>query len=268
MEDGMIQLSQALANETVPANTVKLWWLGGAGFAFKTPAGKVLLLDPYLSDAVERLHGFKRMCPSPLAAAEVRCDAVLCTHEHTDHLDPDSLPIIARHNPACVFAGPASSVKGFRELGIKASRIMELQPGVPASLIGIKLHTVRSDHGDLSPDALTPLLDFNGVRVLHSGDTSWLPGRFQPLIDMKPDLLLPCINGNYGNTNHIDAALMTQQAKPQAVIPHHFWMFIEHGGDPAGFLHACRYFCPEAKVTIMRPGEGAAFSREKGLTSL
>jgi L-ascorbate 6-phosphate lactonase len=249
-------LADEIAAATVPAGSVRLWWLAGSGFAFKAAGGQVLLVDPYLSDAVERLHSFKRMCPAPLLPEEVRCAAVLCTHEHGDHLDPDTIPAIARHNPHCQFAGSASCVSGFRKLGIPAASILELPPTGAVRLAGIAVHTVPSDHGDLSPDAITPLLDFGGVRVLHSGDTSWCPGRLQPLVALRPDVLLPCINGTFGNMNHLDAARMTQQVNPRVVIPHHFWLFIEQGGDPAGFLYACRYLCPDVTVRILRPGEG------------
>jgi L-ascorbate 6-phosphate lactonase len=252
----MSPLQTQIEAAAVPAGTVQLWWLGGAGFAFKTAAGRRLLLDPYLSDSVERLHGFKRMMPPPLLPAEVRCDAVLCTHDHTDHLDPDTVPAIARHNPDCVFAGPASCMAGFRAFGIAPERLVELPARGVAEVIGVTVHTVPSDHGDYAADALTPLLDFGGVRVLHSGDTSLCPVRFKPLYDLCPDLLLPCINGNFGNMNATDAAQMAQQAKPHTAIPHHFWLFVEHGGDPAAFLHACTYYCPAVKALVLRPGEG------------
>ena len=73
---------------------------------------------------------------------------------------------------------------------------------------------------------------------------------------MKPDLFLPCINGTFGNMGHIDAARMTQQVGPKIVIPQHFWLFVEQGGDPFGFVQACRYICPETKVVVLRLGEG------------
>ena len=57
--------------------------------------------------------------------------------------------------------------------------------------------------------------------------------------------------------NHIDAARLVQQAKPRYAIPCHYWTFAEQGGgDPAGFLHACKYFCPEVTAMLLRPGEG------------
>ena len=252
----MDSLQTRMGHAAVPAGSVQVWWLGGAGFAFKTAAGQVWLVDPYLTDSVERLFGFKRMCPPPLRPEEARCDVVFCTHDHADHLDIDTLPAIARNNPGCLFAGPASCIKGFRDLGMAPARLVELPVSGRAAVAGVTVHTANSDHGDAAPDAVTSLLDFGGVRVLHSGDTSLCPVRFKPLYDLRPDLLLPCINGNFGNMNHIDAAQMAQQAKPHTVIPHHFWLFVEHGGDPAGFLYACKHFCPEVTPKILKPGEG------------
>jgi hypothetical protein len=28
------------------------------------------------------------------------------------------------------------------------------------------------------------------------------------------------------------------------------------GGDPAGFIHACKHFCPDVEALLLRPGEG------------
>ena len=102
-------MSLSLIDAEVPGGSLGLWWLGQAGFVFKNPGGKTVYIDPYLSDAVERLFGFKRLSAPPIAADEVRADLVALTHEHADHLDPDSVPIIAKNNPKCRFAAP----KGF-----------------------------------------------------------------------------------------------------------------------------------------------------------
>jgi L-ascorbate metabolism protein UlaG (beta-lactamase superfamily) len=68
--------------------------------------------------------------------------------------------------------------------------------------------------------------------------------------------MLPCINGVFGNMGHIDAAMIVQQARPRYAIPCHFGMFAEQGaGDPAGFVYACRHFCPEVAAMVLRPGE-------------
>ena len=74
-----------------------------------------------------------------------------------------------------------------------------------------------------------------------TGDTSLRLGLFRPLMDLRPDLVLPCMNGVFGNMNHIDAARLIQEAGPRYAIPCHYWTFAEQGGgDPGGFIHACK----------------------------
>ncbi len=250
-------LSREIQAAVAPDASVCLWWLGQAGFAFKTPAGQIVYADPYLSDAVERLHGFKRLSLAPIAAEEVSADLVVLTHEHTDHLDPDALPVIARRNPRCRFAGPVGCTEGLQQAGVAPQQRSLLEPGRAHDLGGVVVHAVAADHGDYSPSALTLLLDFAGVRVMLTGDTSLRPGLLRPLIELRPDLLLPCINGVFGNMNHIDAARLVQEVKPRYAIPCHYWTFAEQGaGDPAGFLYACRCFCPEVDARLLKPGEG------------
>ena len=240
----------------VPRGAVRMWWLGQAGFAFKTDRGKIIYADPYLSDAAERLHGFKRLSLAPIAAEDVRTSLVILTHEHTDHLDPDALPVIARNNPECRFAAPIGSEGCLTQAGILPHRRIVLNPNSAHDLGDIVVHTAPADHGDYSPSALVLVLEFGGVRIMLSGDTSLRPELFRPLIDLHPDVVLPCINGVFGNMNHIDAARLVEQAKPRYAIPCHFWTFAEQGGaDPAGFVHACRSVCPDVQAVFLKPGE-------------
>jgi len=240
-----------------------MWWLGQAGFVFKTAAGKIIYLDPYLSDACERLHGFKRLSLAPLRAQDVQADLVLMTHEHTDHLDPDSLPVIARQNPLCQFAGPAGCSDGVRQAQIDHERFILLEPARSYELCGVVIHTVQADHGDLSPTALAMMLDFGAIRIMISGDTSWRPVVFKPLCDLKPHVVITVINGTFGNMNHLDAAMLVQQMRPRFAVPCHFWMFAEQGGcDPGGFVHACGRLCPDVNVRLFTPGEGMTVTQE------
>jgi len=250
------RLGDEIRVSEVPEGSVRMWWLGQAGFAFKTPRGKIVYADPYLSDAVERLFGFKRLCLAPIAAEEVRADLVVLTHEHADHLDPDALPVIARNNPQCRFAGPTGCVEGLAEAGIAAERRILLEPNREYDLDHAVLHTVAADHGDLSASALALVLEFGRVRVLLTGDTSFRPGLFRPLFDLQPDVVLPCINGVFGNMGHVDAARLVQEARPRYAIPCHYWTFAEQGGgDPGGFVYACRHFCPDVQALLLKPGE-------------
>jgi L-ascorbate 6-phosphate lactonase len=252
----MTELWDTMAQTEVPPDAAALWWLGQAGFAIKTPAGKVIYVDPYLSDAVERLFGFKRLSLPAIRAQDVRADMVIITHEHADHLDPDALPTIARNNPRCRFAAPLGCGEGLGNAGIAPDRRILLEPGREHRLDGITVHAVPADHGDLSPTALGLTLDFGAVRILVTGDTAFHPSLFEPLFDRRPDLVLPCINGVFGNMNHLDAARFVAAAKPRFAIPCHYWTFAEQGGcDPAGFIFACKAMSPQTQALLLRPGE-------------
>jgi len=260
----MSPLSQDISTSEVPQGSIRMWWLAQAGFAFKTPAGKVVYVDPYLSDSVERLFGFKRLCVSPMAPEEVRADLVLLTHEHADHLDPDTIPAIDRNNPQCRFAGPSGCAEGFEQAGVAAGRKTFLDPNRAYDLECVSVHTVPADHGDYSTSALGLLLDFGGVRILVTGDTSLRPGLFQPLFDLKPDVVLPCINGGFGNMTHLDAARFVLQAQPRYAIPCHYWTFAEQGaGDPGGFVYTCKQFCPNVHALLLKPGEAFTVYRRE-----
>jgi L-ascorbate 6-phosphate lactonase len=249
-------MNLSMIDAVVPNGSLALWWLGQAGFVLKTPAGRIIYLDPYLSDLAERLFGFKRLSLPPVTADEVRADLVLITHEHADHLDIDAAPIIARNNPACRFVAPSSCTQGLAEAGVAESVRVVIEPNQRYDVDGIVIHTAPADHGDLSAGALCLVIEVDGVRVFCTGDTTFRPVLHKPLADLKPDILLPCINGVFGNMNHIDAAMLAQLVKPRFAIPCHFWTFAEQGaGDPAGFLHACKHYAPETKALLLRPGE-------------
>ena len=147
-------MSLLMLDEAVPHGALAIWWLGQAGFAFKSPAGKIVYLDPYLSDAVERLHGFKRLSLPAITAEEVRADLVVLTHEHTDHLDPDAVPIIARNNPGCRFAAPEGCTQGLIDAGVPPVDRFVMAAQQRYELDSVVIHTVPADHGDFSPSAL------------------------------------------------------------------------------------------------------------------
>jgi len=120
----------------------------------------------------------------------------------------------------------------------------------------VKVVAARSDHGDLSPHALSLFFDFGKTRILFTGDTALNIPLMQPLIGLKPDIFLPCINGRFGNLDGEQAAELTALVSPRIVVPCHFWMFKEHNGDPEAFIQACARRCPEVRVRLLTPGEG------------
>ena len=257
----MATLANTIAARAVPEGSLAIYWLCQAGFAFKTHAGQIVYVDPYLSDVVERIVGFKRMSLSPISAAEVVADLIVCTHEHLDHMDIDALPIIAR-NSHTHFAGPIECIKEFEKLSIPAARCHLLEEEKSITIGDVEITAVYADHGELAPDALGTILDFSGIKVYHTGDTAYRPEQFRLAAEMRPDILLPCINGAFGNMDYREAAQMTQQVAPAVVIPTHFWMFIEQNGNPAGFLELCSQLAPNVKTILIKPGEEYLYQKK------
>jgi L-ascorbate 6-phosphate lactonase len=252
----MEALSKRIEATQIAPHSVALWWLGQAGFALKTSGGTRIFYDPYLSNAVLRTDNFKRLMPAPIEAEEVRADLLVISHEHTDHLDPDAIPVIASNNPDCLFAAPSGCRDGLARAGVPGSRITILSPGGSCKLGDTTVHAGNADHGHLSPTALSVVLDCAGVRIMMSGDSSWRTDFFAPLYDLGLDVVIPCINGNFGNMGHVDAARMAAESGARVAIPCHFWMFAEHGAaDPMGFINACRQFAPQMEATLVTPGE-------------
>jgi len=254
----MTNLAARIAEDTIENACLGIYWLAQAGFVFKTPSNKIVYIDPYISDFVERLFGFKRMMQCPIAAEDVVADLVVCTHEHADHLDLDAIPVIAR-NARTHFAGPIECFKEFEKLGIPEGRRHLLEEGKEITVAGVTLHGVYADHGDLAPDALGVVLDLDGIKVYHTGDTAYRPEEFRPALALHPDVLIPCINGAYGNLNSEEAAQLTAATGSRLAIASHFWMFVEHNGNPRTFLDACATLAPGVEAIVMKPGERKLF---------
>ncbi len=250
----MPTLAQRIRDTQVPENSVAMFWLAQAGFVLKNSRGKVIYLDPYLSDVVERMFGFKRMMTAPIQAEEVQADLVLCTHEHQDHMDTDALPVIARNTNAR-FAGPIECLKEFRKIGIPEERCALLERGHTVDFDGILATGVYADHGDYAPDALGLVIEMDGIKIYHTGDTAYRPAEMLVAAAMSPDVLIPCINGAYGNMDSRDAAQLARDLSPRIAIASHFWMFVVHGGDPAAFLSECKDLAPQVEALVMQPGE-------------
>ena len=71
-------------------NNTSLFFLGQAGFIIKSKNGKLLTIDPYLSNCVENVEGhvgFKRLLPVILEPNDIVFDYIITTHFHKDHFD-------------------------------------------------------------------------------------------------------------------------------------------------------------------------------------
>ena len=170
-------LVDTIAKTQVAPGSVMAWWLGGTGFVFKTPACTQIYVDPYLSNCAVGIFGVERGFPAPIQADQARPDLVIASHWHEDHLDPESIPIIARASQT-QFLAPPSCISRMAGWGIARPRLTAFTVGQTHQFRDVQITAVAARHvaglpGWETDDAIGLLFDFGGLRVYHSGDTEY-----------------------------------------------------------------------------------------------
>ena len=244
----------------VQQGSLALIWLGQAGFLIKTHGGKVIVIDPYLSDFVheslkdEYGDGFKRMAAPLFEPEDVDIDILLASHEHGDHLDLHALPGIMK-NPKTICYTNADSYKLIAEQGIDTERVKTIKVNDSLDMGEFQLHALPCDHGELAPGAMGFLLDFGFTKIYYSGDTAYNLPVLQAAIDAKPTVALLPINGMFGNLGSEEAAKLSADLGASICVPHHFWTFPFHGGDPMAAIESFKVFAPECRLLLTTPGK-------------
>jgi L-ascorbate metabolism protein UlaG (beta-lactamase superfamily) len=170
-----------MANET-PQEGIAIQFLGQSGFLFKRK-GLTVVIDPYLSDSgAEADPIWRRSFPPPVNPAAMKdVDLVLCTHEHGDHTDGQTLLSILSASPKCRFAGPKASTVEMIRAGLPESQIAVLNEGGNFTLSDLVVEPIASAHEEYEVDGegfqrwLGYLLHWGGVTFYHSGDTVVTP---------------------------------------------------------------------------------------------
>jgi L-ascorbate metabolism protein UlaG (beta-lactamase superfamily) len=256
-----------------------VWWLGQSGFLV-AQKGRALVFDPYLSDSLTRKYAgtakpHVRMTeqvvdPGALGALGV-IDAITCTHQHTDHLDADTLRPLLSPNPQARLVLPAAIKKAAAErLGPEAvGRFVELDHGKSARVGEMEFHGIAAAHNTVERDDLGRcrflgyVVQWNGTTFYHSGDTLWHEGLVPVLRRFKIDVAFLPINGDRpergvaGNLNGVEAARLAHAVGARLVIPCHYDLFAFNTASPDEFVSECRVLGQPWQ--LLRPGEGCSF---------
>lgn len=218
---------------------MNIQWIGQSGYIVDL-AGVKLVIDPYLSNSIEELQGFKRMLPISPDVKDLQADYIYCTHNHLDHFDPQTILSILELYPGCKIIGPRSVIEHAQQLKINTENLILLEPHQEFPLFDFKLTATPAIHSD--PFSTGLLLQNQRHKVYFSGDTEYSVEFAQLIaetIGEKLDLLFVCINGKLGNMNTPEAVQFAQQLNPKLVIPNHYGMFAQNTADPADFAQQC-----------------------------
>ena len=258
-------LSQQILTTSVVQSHVSCWWLGGSGFVLKTSSGSVVYIDPYLSNSVKGIFGVERAYPPPVSPEDVRADAVVSTHWHEDHLDPGSIPIIARNNPDARFLMPPSATSHALSWGVRRDQVVALEYGQVHEVKDLRIEATPARHvagipGWEVPDAMGVLVQAENLTIYHCGDTEY-DVRIRRLKSRNPDVAFLCINGITGNMDAHEAALLAWHLNAKTVVPMHHYLWATNSGsaeetlDPTLFRDTYTRLGGEGRVVIPELGE-------------
>lgn len=249
-----------------------IWWLGQSGFLIQWGTHR-LLIDPYLSDSLTKKYAdtdkpHVRMSelvvdPSTLTGIDI----VTSSHNHTDHLDAETLIALIRANPQMDMIIPEAN-RSFvaQRLGCDIDWPIGLNDVDSIQhTSGIKTHGIPAAHNDLGRDEtgrccyMGYVFQFGPWCVYHSGDSLWHEDVLEALEPFDIDVALLPINGNKperrvaGNLNAREAVLMAKTMRADLVIPCHYHMFTFNTVDPDEFIDLAS--SEKVRFKVMQIGE-------------
>jgi L-ascorbate metabolism protein UlaG (beta-lactamase superfamily) len=259
--------SSVTAQAQAAAGKTELLWLGQAGFKIKTPGGKTIVIDPWLTGGPKTPAPYKTDI-----AALGKVDLLLVTHAHVDHIG--DAPAIAKAQNTVLY-GPADMVTPLITLGILPANLGHRfnKTGHVTPLPGIKVTAVQAEHSSLlvhnnpatgkneshpAGEAVGYIIQMeNGFKIWHMGDTG-LFGDMKFIYDRyKPDLVLIPIGGNFTMDPEDAAFGMKTWIPAKSVIPMHFGSNPLTKGTSAEFIEAMKG--ANTKVIVMTEGQTVEF---------
>ena len=218
------------AKPAAPAKT-KLTWYGHAAFRVETPSGKVILIDPWITNPANP-NGKDDL--AKLTAA----DLILVTHGHSDHVG-DAVAIAKKTKAKLVSTfdlGGAMVVElgfpkdriGFETMGnfggdvtlLDGEVTIRFVPAVHGSTVGKDDNSVKAAG---NPGGFVIAVK-GGPVLYHTGDTDVFGDMAFIGQDFKVTHMLACIGGHF-TMGPAAAAEAARLVKARTVVPMHYGTF-------------------------------------------
>lgn len=265
------ELSGTFFSEQITA----LWYLGQSGFGLKT-GSLLVFFDPVLADIQNENGTTRRYYPAPFLpeeAARTGVSYVFCTHDHLDHLQPETILPMASAQPKLKIVVPAPSVGKLLAAGVSEEQVVAAHAECPIQLPdGCVCTPVPAAHELYERDACGDhrALSYifrtaGGLKVFNAGDAVVTPELTERLrreggFDAA---LLPINGADYkrrrrgivGNMNSREAADLAADMDADLVIPCHYDMVFQNGEDPLHFAQYMQAYYPGRKFHILSLGE-------------
>jgi L-ascorbate metabolism protein UlaG (beta-lactamase superfamily) len=240
----------------------QLTWYGHAAFKIQTETGKILLIDPWITNPAF-ING-----KDELASLD-RVDLIFLTHGHSDHVG-NTVEIGKRTDASLVsnFDLNAAIVSALDYPEGQAGNETTGHLGGELSLLDgeVKVRFVPAWHGSSiqkeenstpvyagNPTGLVIALR-NGPTIYHTGDTDLFSDMALVKRFHKIDVMLACI-GDHFTMGPARAAEAVNLVAPKTVIPMHFGTFPVLTGTPEVFKRELKKRKLKSELRIMEVGE-------------
>ena len=253
------------------AQETKIKWFGHAAFAITTPKGKVLLIDPWLSNP---MNPDVKAGKDPLAAVP-KVDYILITHGHRDHVG-DAVEIAKRTGATLIsnpeLAGNLVKLAGFPKERAETDAIMgiggeiQIADGEVTVAMTPAIHSSSVFNPNAGPNeperayggnpAGFVVIIKDGPTIYHSGDTAYFKDMETIGESYAIDVALLNTGGHFGMEPKM-AARAAKAVGAKLAIPQHFGTF-------AGIAPNADVFAAELKrlkidFHEMKPGDTIVF---------
>lgn len=273
-------LNEEIEAEAVAPTTFSMWWLGCTGIWLKTEGNTNLCFDLWVGSgkrsqklpdmAAHHQHrraiGALKLQPNlrnspcvidPFAIREI--DAILATHHHSDHIDPNVAAAVMKNGPSHLqFIGPKTCTDLWQSWGVPEERCVTVRPGDSVTVGDTEIVALESfdrtvlvtaPEGvvlkgqpvqEMDEASVNYLVKTPGGSLYHSGDSHYSNWYAKHGQDYTVDVALGSFGDNpVGMTDKmtsVDLLKMGESLRAKVVIPIHHDIWTNFQADTGEIL--------------------------------